>query len=189
MQVILFTKGFNSLLLLNSFYTYFGLELGCELATACFTHLDRVLTLQISILFTCPKNREYYTDRGFEQKRLPLIKPYELTKVSATEWRMELMTTQLLALSVHNVQRVNVMDKFTLIHSVGGTDLNQHTSYDCWFIINQSTNKEEGFGNLGDYHMALYKMQISDTTLLKPDSVYDKFYDTKLLPWTSKSHR
>lgn len=41
----------------------------------------------------------FYSNKGgFDRPRIPLIKPYELLKVGA-EWRMELLTTDLLALS------------------------------------------------------------------------------------------
>jgi hypothetical protein len=128
----------------------------------------------------------FYTDPGFSQKRLPLLKPYDLKKISNTEWRMDLQTTQMLALSIHNVTGVNVTDSTILLQSQGGTDFNNLQDNECWFVIQYKKNMETGYSNYHDYSKELSRLSILDTLLVSPDSTYDKFYITRLLKWINE---
>src|SRR3954447_3151759 len=73
MHFIFLRQCFYGLLLFNGFNANFTFKFGSKFSAACFTHPDRSFRLQISILFTCPKNGEYYiwiaTNKGlFKQK-------------------------------------------------------------------------------------------------------------------------
>src|SRR3954447_59902 len=61
MHFIFLRQCFYGLLLFNGFNANFTFKFGSKFSAACFTHPDRSFRLQISILFTCLKNGEYYT--------------------------------------------------------------------------------------------------------------------------------
>ncbi len=88
------------------------------------------------------KQDTFYTDDGgFDRPRIPLIKPYELLKVSSDEWRMELLAPGLLALSVHQVKGVQVSNGRILLYSEG-SELQNRSYSQAWVIIDPSLQKE-----------------------------------------------
>src|SRR4051812_29544611 len=62
MHFIFLRQCFYGLLLFNGFNANFTFKFGSKFSAACFTHPDRSFRLQISILFSCLKNGEYYNN-------------------------------------------------------------------------------------------------------------------------------
>jgi hypothetical protein len=130
------------------------------------------------------KNDPFYENKGhLGLRRIPLIKPYELLKVSANEWRMELLTPDLLSLSVHNVKGINISKGKILICSEGGTEVRNIQYNQLWFIIDPLTHKELAFNNYKTYSDSLNNLDIIDTLLSLPDLIYKNFYETGKLKW------
>lgn len=118
------------------------------------------------------KNDTFYTDNGgFDRPRIPLIKPYELLKVSSDEWRMDLLTTDLLALSVHHVKGVHVTNERILLYSEGGTEIRNKPYSQAWIIIDPSLQKERAFFDHKKYADTLHSLGITDTSLGAPGNV------------------
>ena len=134
------------------------------------------------------KRDTFYTDIGgfLDRPRIPLVKPYELLKVSSDEWRMELLTTDLLALSVHNVKGVNVSKERILIYSEGGTELRNKLCTQAWVIIDPALRKERAFFDSKKYADTLKGLGITDTSLVLPNKLYEDFSNSGTLKW---SHR
>lgn len=129
------------------------------------------------------KQDPFYTDNGgFGIRRIPLIKPYELKKVSANEWRMELLTTDV-SLSIHNTNGVNITKGKILLHSKGGTDVRFKQYDEAWFIIDSSGKRERAFLSYKEYTDSLYKLEITDTALKLPDAVYKNFNERGNVEW------
>lgn len=125
----------------------------------------------------------FYSDKGgFDRPRIPLIKPYELLKVGA-EWRMELLTTDLLTLSVHNVKGVNVSKERILLYSEGGTEVRNNQYSEAWFIIDPSLKMEVAFFDYNRYVDSLKTLGIVGTSLGIPNELYKDFYNTGKLKW------
>src|SRR3954453_19647887 len=74
MHFIFLRQCFYGLLLFNGFNANFTFKFGSKFSAACFTHPDRSFRLQISILFSCLKNREYYI--GYEYETLSEYEKY-----------------------------------------------------------------------------------------------------------------
>jgi hypothetical protein len=129
----------------------------------------------------------FYTDKGgLDRPRIPLIKPYELLKVSSDEWRMELLTTDLLALSVHNIKGVNVSKERILLYSEGGTEVRNNQYSQAWFIIDPSLGKEIVFFDNKQYADTLKSLGIIDTSLGLPNKLYQDFHNSGNLKWLPK---
>src|SRR3954469_2327705 len=77
MHFIFLRQCFYGLLLFNGFNANFTFKFGSKFSAACFTHPDRSFRLQISILFTCPKNGEYYSNPSLPAEFGGLIKNIE----------------------------------------------------------------------------------------------------------------
>lgn len=129
----------------------------------------------------------FYNDKGgLDRPRIPLIKPYELLKVSSDEWRMELLTTDLLALSVHNIKGANVSNERILLYSEGGTEVRSNQYNQAWFIIDPSRGKEIVFFDNKQYADTLNSLGITDTFLGLPNKLYQNFYNSGNLKWLPK---
>jgi hypothetical protein len=136
---------------------------------------------------TAEKDSFYTSKGGLDRPRIPLIKPYELQKVSANEWRMELQTPDL-ALSIHNISGVNVSQGRILLHSNGGTEIrfeDFNVYKEAWFVIDPGNQKESAFVNYAKYKDTLLSIGLADTTLLTPDALYHEFNSSGTLKWPS----
>lgn len=123
---------------------------------------------------------KFYGDKGgLGLKRIPLIKPYELIKVSSEEWRMNLQTSELLALSIHNIKSVNVTKEKILLFS-DGTEVRNIQYGKGWFIIDPIAQKEIFFKEYKEYSTNISRIGLTDTTLVFPDLIYDNFYNGRL---------
>jgi hypothetical protein len=127
----------------------------------------------------------FYTDRGGygTYPRIPLIKPYEAIKISDNEWRVELHTTDLLELSIHNVHNVNVIDSLIILYARGEISIKDIKYDEAWFVIDPSKNSEKGFDKKDKFLSYLAERNIKDPKLYNADKVYDKFYTSKKLNW------
>ena len=131
------------------------------------------------------KKDSFYTDYGgFGHKRIPLVKPYEAVKVSEDEWRVELQTTQLLELSIHNVRALNVINDTIIIYAEGGEVSIKDTKYnEAWFVILPTEEIEKGFNKKEDFIAYLAKATVKDIKLYDTDKVYATFYNNKKIDW------
>lgn len=125
----------------------------------------------------------FYSDLGgFDRPRIPLIKPYELLKVSGTEWRLELQNPELLALSIHNVKGVDVKDSLILIYSEGGTEFLNKQHQKAWFIIEPGLGSEKGFSDERKFNNEVNKLR-NEINFHSLDSLYKKFEKHKNIIW------
>lgn len=127
----------------------------------------------------------FYTDLGETGRaRIPLIKPYELIKVSSVEWRLELQNSNLLTLSIHNVKGVDVQDSLILIYSDGGTEfLNIHHKK-AWFIFEPGSGIEKGFDNEEKFSEIFHKSRNRiKFHFNSPDSLYESFEENRKIKW------
>lgn len=123
-------------------------------------------------------NDNFYSDLGgLGRQRIPLIKPYELLKVSDHEWRLELQQPGLLTLSIHNVQGVLVKDGVIAIHSSGGTEFLNKQHDNAWFIINPEIASEKAFDNEDSFKENFLQSAAPGQTLrfYSPDTLYKEF--------------
>lgn len=128
----------------------------------------------------------FYTDRGGFGTflRVPLIKPYVVNKVSQGEWNIELQTPQLLELSIHNVQKVNVMDSIINVYAKGNVSLRGELKQEVWFVIIPGKQLEQGFEKRDDYVAYLQSLGIKEAPeLYDIEEVYAKFEKDKKINW------
>lgn len=147
---------------------------GCE-----FPQEEEKSNVQEDLFYS---NNEGILDRC----RIPLLKPYELIKVSVSEWAMDLQTPAL-ALAVHNIKGVNVNRDKILLHSQGGTDLRigQDIGHynEAWVIVDVTKKEEKAFVVYEKYKDTLAAMGLNDTVLVSPEKVYETFKKTGQLKW------
>ena len=125
----------------------------------------------------------FYSDLGgFDRPRIPLIKPYELLKVSGTEWRLELQNPDLLTLSIHNVKGVNVKNSLILIYSEGGTEFLNMQHQKAWFVIESGLGSEKGFSDERKFNDVVNKLR-DRINFHSLDSLYKKFEEHKRIIW------
>lgn len=130
------------------------------------------------------KKDSFYTNTGgFDRPRIPLIKPYELLKVSENEWLLELQTPILLTLSIRNVKGANVILDNIIIYSEGGTEFMNKQHNKAWFIIEAPKNKESAFENYTEFINAIKNKLNSDTAFKEPNQLYDFFCKNKVIKW------
>lgn len=130
------------------------------------------------------KRDVFYTDKGgFDRPRIPLIKPYELVKVSSSEWRMELLSTDLLALSVHNIKGVSIDSSRIFLYSEGGTEVRNNQYNKAWFIVDATTGKEKAILGYQDFYSEVTSLGLSQILLHSPDSVYRAFNSSGIIEW------
>ncbi len=127
----------------------------------------------------------FYTDRGGfgTYLRIPLIKPYDAIKVSENEWRIELQTTQLLELSIHNVRDVNVIDSVIIVHAKGEVSIKDIKYNEAWFVIVPARNTEKGFDKKEEFLSYLTTQNIKNPNFFNVDEVYEKFNKRKKIDW------
>jgi hypothetical protein len=127
----------------------------------------------------------FYTDRGGfgTYLRVPLIKPYEAIKVSDNEWRIELQTTQLLELSIHNVRDINVIDSVIIVYAKGDVSIKDIKYNEAWFVIVPSWNTEKGFDKKEAFLSYLTTQRIKAPNFYDVDEVYQKFNKRKRIDW------
>lgn len=122
----------------------------------------------------------FYLKNGLmDRLSIPLIKPYKLIKTSDTEWRLELQTTKLFALSIHNVQGVDIVKNKILIYSKGGTEVNNTQYNELWFIIDPASLQEQVFPSVKAFKEALNEANINNINLRKPDVFYNEPHSEK----------
>lgn len=144
--------------------------------------------LGVLLLFSCnskTQNEDYfYTDiGGLGIKRIPLIKPYEVKKVSENEWRIELQTDQLLELSIHNVKAVNIIDSAIIVHAKGEVSIKGVTYVEGWFVIIPSSEIEEGFSNESEFFSYLRKVEVKFSRFYNVEDVYNLFNKNRKINW------
>lgn len=121
------------------------------------------------------KKDNFYTKPGmFDRLRIPLIKPYDLIKVSDSEWQMDLQTTDLLTLGVDKVKGVAVFKNIILLYSRGGAEVKNKYADEWWFVIYADSRKETAFDNYKSFHDTLIKEGIINIVLKDPDQLYNE---------------
>lgn len=157
----------------------------------------KIITFIISslLLSNCDfskRNEKFHTDKdsfysdlgGFGRPRIPLIKPYELIKVSENEWRLELQTPTLLTLSIHNIKGIHIQDSLIAVYSEGGTEFLNKQRAKAWFVINSVTGVEDAFVNEKSYTDVYFKSK--DKQIIhfhSPDSIYKSFEEQGKIFW------
>lgn len=127
----------------------------------------------------------FYSDLGgFGRARIPLVKPYELKKVSSNEWRLELENPELLTLSIHNVQGVDVRDSIIFIYSEGGTEFLNQQHQKAWFLIEPTLGNETGFSEVEKFKSEIgKKYKELRVRFHSPDSLYSRFEENRKITW------
>lgn len=127
----------------------------------------------------------FYSDLGgFDRPRIPLIKPYELLKVSGNEWRLELQNPELLTLSIHNVKGVDKQDSLILIYSEGGTEFLNMQYQKAWFVIEPGVGSEKGFSDEKNFNKVVNRLRDGIKIHFHSlDSLYKKFEEHKKIMW------
>lgn len=122
----------------------------------------------------------FYSDiGGYGLKRIPLVKPYELLKVSDDEWRLQLQKSDLLTLSIHNIKGIFVNGNFIAVYSEGGTEFLNKQYDSAWFLINADSSLEKGFERQQEFVNQYEKSTKNRNVNFNfPDSVY-KFFEIK----------
>ena len=127
----------------------------------------------------------FYSDLGgLDRPRIPLIKPYELLKVSKNEWRLELQNPDLLVLSIHNVKGVYIHDSVIAIFSDGGVEFQNKIHAKAWFIIEPEFSTEKAFENENAFNNAYGRSKHGRKVyFLSPDSLYKSFEEQRKIIW------
>ncbi|MCG2613438.1 hypothetical protein LZZ85_04065 [Terrimonas sp. NA20] len=137
-----------------------------------------LIVLLISCNFKRSKNvtnDPFYTDTGgLDLPRIPFIDPYELKKTGDNEWRLELLTTDLGAYAVHNVQGINLIDGKILLYSTG-TTIKQVRAGSAWIVIDPKLPKETVVFSQDKFLDTLHLLGMRNKILFAPDSIYDEF--------------
>lgn len=130
-------------------------------------------------------NDTFYSDLGgLDRPRIPLIKPYELLKVSATEWRLELQNPDLLVLSIHNVKGVYIYDSLIAIYSKGEVEFQNKLHEKAWFLIEPRRGLEKAFENELTFNDAYSKLKNGQKIhFYSPDSLYKSFEEQRKIVW------
>ena len=127
----------------------------------------------------------FYTDIGGGTKRIPLIKPYEVKKITENEWRLELQTTQLLELSIHNVKSVNIIDSVIVVHAMGDVSIKGITCSEGWFVILPSRKVEKGFASETEFFTYLNEAGVKFSKFYYVDDIFNTFNKNKKINWRS----
>ena len=125
----------------------------------------------------------YIKERGLDNKRFPLIKPYEVLCLDGSkEWIMNLEAGTL-QFSVSNIIEVNVIDSIIIVHSSDVTYLKGEKVSSAWFIINPSQQIEKGFADESEFLSELERQGIQKPVFYNIDSLYKEFVETEKLRW------
>jgi hypothetical protein len=126
----------------------------------------------------------FYTDKGgLDLQRIPLIKPYE-AKNWGGDWRIELQTTQLLELSIHNIKEINVVDSLVLVYAKGKEVSIKDVKYEeAWFVLIPKENSENGFTNRNEFMQFLLGRGIKSPVFHEVNSVYKEFVKADKINW------
>lgn len=148
------------------------------------------ILLGVLLIFSCnsktqTKDEDYfYSDiGGLSIKRIPLIKPYEVKKVTENEWRLELQTTRLLELSIHNIKAVNVIDSAIIVHAKGEVSIKGVRYKESWFVIIPSSEIEEGFSSETEFFSYLRKAEVKFSNFHNVEDVYKIFNKNRKINW------
>ncbi len=127
----------------------------------------------------------FYSDLGgLGRARIPLIKPYELLKVSGDEWRLELQNPELLTLSIHNVKGVHIQDSLIGIYSEGGTEFLNKRYVKAWFVIEPRLGLEKAFEDTKAFSDVYSKSKNGRKIhFYSPDSLYKSFEEQRKIVW------
>lgn len=125
----------------------------------------------------------YVSDRGLDNLRLPLIKPYEILKLNGSkEWIMNLETNTL-QFSISNVKEVNVISNVIIIHSVDLTYLRGANVPEAWFVIKPSEQIEKGFSNKEEFISYLAELGIKKFEFTNIEKTFLDFSKSGKLKW------
>ena len=130
-------------------------------------------------------NDTFYSDLGgLDRPRIPLIKPYELLKISDSEWHLELQNPGLLVLSIHNVKGVCIHDSLIAIYSKGEVEFQNKLHEKAWFIIEPRRGLEKAFENELTFNDAYSKSKNGQKIhFYSPDSLYKSFEEQRKIVW------
>lgn len=127
----------------------------------------------------------FYRDKGWEQKRIPLIKPYEILCWEKGDWQIDLQTLQTLEFSIKNVNAVNIIDSLIIVHAKGDEVSIRDTMYkEAWFVIDVHRHTENAFVQKLDLTKYLRARNIHEFVLFAPDSVYKVFELKGKIDWS-----
>lgn len=129
------------------------------------------------------KDDFYIKERGLDNIRLPLVKPYEVLRLNGSkEWIMNLEVGTL-QFSVSNVKEVNVIDSIVIVHSSDITYLRGEKLGNAWFIIKPSQQSEQGFALESEFLSELKNHGINKPEFYNIDELYKEFVETGKLKW------
>jgi hypothetical protein len=124
-----------------------------------------------------------YTMKDWDLRRLPLIKPNELTSATGHYWNIKfdppLDIEELKGYGL-NIDSVGIVSDFILLYcpGLGGTTGN----HPLWIIYDNGNKKEYTFDNRPDFQDHLKTYDILNAKFHKPAVIYKEFKETLKLP-------
>lgn len=135
---------------------------------------------------------DFYTSTGgWDWIRIPLIKPYEATKVDpeieASTWTIKFFNS----LGPFNIKRVDVKDsviyllcgKMDNCNSDDSTLVNLKSVPTGWFVIDARTMKEKGFSSEAEFSRYIRQQKYYFPHWHDLDSLSEKLGKGEQLPW------
>ncbi|MDR6945081.1 hypothetical protein [Mucilaginibacter pocheonensis] len=155
--------------------------------------MRKIILLLITLsLFACDqKNRKhqqsdkFYIEKGgFDEARIPLIKPYEITSPSTnSNWIAASVDTTEVPVTIPGTEHINVVDSVIFIYSQK-TVLDGQPIDQAWFIIIPKNHLLRGFKSHQEYLNYISSIEIREPKMYNVSEVFHYFDQKDTLDWS-----
>jgi len=125
---------------------------------------------------------DFYTrNHGFDYIRIPLVKPFELTKLKGeNSWCINSFLWKYKGGDIGNVDSIQCNDSIVVGHAQEYIDIeNEHfNTPELWFIIDLNAKNISSYSNATEV-----RNLIGDISLINVDSVHSQYISRGILPW------
>ncbi len=130
---------------------------------------------------------------GGDSLSIPLIEPYEATKIKAIPgWFINLhlpfeqRANDMKSYgSIDGVEKIAIQNNIIMIYTplIDSTAVSLNYKIAHWFIISPNENLEMGFEYESEFNEFTIKYGVQEINWEKPDDIYKKIQDTGCLEW------
>ncbi len=146
------------------------------------------------------KHADHFYDIGWgmDRKRVPLIKPIDMTLFSSPEaWTMKTLPgfkvddpgneyPYYYYAKIHLVEKIAIQDGFIMVYSPyidADADTYIQANYYHWFVMVPANDVSRGFHTEEEFNQYIETLGIKDPDWQSPDEVYRRLYWTGCLDW------
>ena len=140
-----------------------------------------------SILSSCTLQDSFYTETGgVEYRRLPIIKPFEVTTTPTNPdiWHYDFIQPPPNVYVQSFAQEICVIDSIIILKCSYGCNFSTHPSEKSYTIINSSTYEERIYENYEDAKSQIEKYGCKDDLkFFNISKIFSQFRRDGVLPW------